>query len=87
MYNRPSDCHQTTMFGDLESMLDQNHPLYVLAKLIHWVLFENEFKKHYCKSNGSMAKPILRMVGLILLKHIRNVSDESVVDSTFIILL
>ncbi len=34
-----------------------------------------------------MAKPIRRMVGLILLKHIRNVSDESVVDSTFIILL
>lgn len=56
MYNRLSDCHQTTMFGDLESMLDQNHPLYVLAKLIHWVLFENEFKKHYCKSNCSMAK-------------------------------
>lgn len=50
MYNRPSDCHQTTMFGDLESMLDQNHPLYVLAKLIHWVLFENEFKKHFAKA-------------------------------------
>ena len=80
MYNRPSGCHQTSMFGDLESMLDQKHPLYVLAKLIHWELFEEEFKKHYCQNNGSMAKPIRRMVGLILLKHIRNVSDESVVE-------
>ena len=74
MYNRPSDCHQATIFGNLESMLDQKHPLYVLANLIHWELFEEEFK-----NNGSMAKPIRRMVGLILLKHIHNVSDESVV--------
>ena len=80
MYNRPSDCHQTSMFGDLESMLDQKHSLYVLANLIHWDIFEKEFKKHYCQNNGSMAKPIRRMVGLILLKHIRNVSDESVVE-------
>ena len=61
-------------------MLDQKHPLYVLAKLILWELFEEEFKKHYCQNNGSMSKPIRRMVGLILLKHIRNVSDESIVE-------
>lgn len=43
-------------------------------------MFEKEFRKLYCQNNGSMAKPIRRMVGLILLKHIRNVSDESVVE-------
>ena len=80
MYNIPTDCHQVSIFGDLESMLDQKYPLYVLANLIHWEVFEKEFKKHYCQNNGSMAKPIRRMVGLILLKHIRNVSDESVVE-------
>lgn len=80
MYNRPLDCHQTSIFGDLESMLDQKHPLYVLANLINWELFEEEFKKHYCQNNGSMAKPIRRMAGLIVLKHIRNVSGESVVE-------
>ncbi len=80
MYNRPTDSHQASMFGDLESMLDQKHPLYVLANLIHWDVFEKEFRKLYCQNNGSMAKPIRRMVGLILLKHIRNVSDESVVE-------
>lgn len=61
-------------------MLDQKHPLYVLSNLIHWETFEKEFKKHYCQNNGSMTKPIRRMVGLIILKHIRNVSDESVVE-------
>lgn len=80
MYNRPTDSHQTSMFGDLESMLDQKHPLYDLANLIHWDVFEKDFRKLYCQNNGSMAKPIRRMVGLILLKHIRNVSDESVVE-------
>ena len=43
-------------------------------------MFEKEFKKFYSQNNGSMAKPIRRMVGLILLKHIRDVSDESVVE-------
>ena len=32
------------------------------------------------KDNGRKAKPIRLMVGLIVLKHIRNVSDESVVE-------
>lgn len=34
----------------------------------------------YCPDNGRPAKPIRLMVGLLLLKHIRNVSDESVVE-------
>ncbi len=71
MYNKPTDCHQCRVFGDLESMLEERHPLYVLAGLIHWGTFEKEFKGLYCQNNGSMAKPIRRMVGLILLKHIR----------------
>ncbi|MGY4384648.1 hypothetical protein ACVWYN_001674 [Pedobacter sp. UYP24] len=30
--------------------------------------------------NGRPAKPIRLMVGLLILKHIRNISDESVVE-------
>jgi len=34
----------------------------------------------YCSDNGRPAKPIRLMVGLLILKHLRNISDESVVE-------
>ncbi|HEY9168042.1 MAG TPA: IS5 family transposase, partial [Lutibacter sp.] len=33
-----------------------------------------------CEDNGRPAKPIRLMVGLLILKHLRNISDESVVE-------
>lgn len=80
MYKKTIGNHQSSLFGDLESMLNQHHPLYVLANLIHWEVFDEEFKKHYSSRNGRPAKPIRLMVGLLVLKHIRNISDESVVE-------
>lgn len=44
-----------------------------------WNLFDREFSPLYCKDNGRPAKPIRMMVGLLILKHIRDISDESVV--------
>ncbi|PGH37929.1 MAG: hypothetical protein CRN43_18230, partial [Candidatus Nephrothrix sp. EaCA] len=38
------------------------------------------FSPLYCANNGRPAKSIRLMVGLLLLKHIRNVSDESIVE-------
>lgn len=43
-------------------------------------MFEREFSPLYCPNNGAVAKPIRLMVGLLLLKHIRDLSDESVVE-------
>jgi IS5 family transposase len=60
--------------------LNSKHPLYVLAHSIHWDLFENNFSKLYCQNNGRPAKPIRLMVGLLILKHLRNISDESIVE-------
>jgi IS5 family transposase len=51
-----------------------------LANQINWQLFEKSFKDLYCPDNGRPAKPIRRMVSLLILKHIRNLSDESVVE-------
>jgi IS5 family transposase len=42
-------------------------------------VFEKAFVKHY-SDEGRPAKPIRLMVSLLLLKHIRNLSDESVVE-------
>jgi len=72
--------NQTSLFLTLEDMLDQRHPLYILANKVNWQEFEDAFKTLYCEDNGRPAKPIRLMVGLLILKHIRNISDESVVE-------
>ena len=79
MYKSPSTAHQASLFWELESMLDPKHPLFKLANLVDWKMFEEEFSPLYCKDNGRTAKPIRLMVGLLILKHLRNVSDETVV--------
>ena len=79
MYNTPSKARQASLFWDFETMLDPKHPLFKLANIVDWNMFEESFAPLYCKDNGRKAKPIRLMVGLIILKHLRNVSDETVV--------
>ncbi len=66
-------------FG-LSDTLNSNHPLYILTHKIEWSIFDDAFSKYYCQNNGRPAKPIRLMVGLLILKHLRNLSDESVVE-------
>lgn len=66
-------------FG-LSDSLNPSHPLYILAHKIAWNTFEESFSKYYCQNNGRPAKPIRLMVGLLILKHLRNLSDESIVE-------
>ena len=80
MYTKPTRTKQQSLFFNLESQLNQKHPLYLLANKIDWNVFEEEFKELYCANNGRPAKPIRRMVGLLMLKHVRDVSDESIVE-------
>ena len=80
MYKSPSKVHQSSLFWDLETMLSPEKSLYKLANLIDWNVFEQSFTPLYSKDTGRMAKPIRLMVGLLILKHLRDVSDESVVE-------
>jgi IS5 family transposase len=64
----------------LSDTLDKNHTLIILANIISWTTFEDEFSRLYCADNRRPAKPIRLMVGLLMLKHLRNVSDESIVE-------
>lgn len=59
-------------------MLDSSDPLVALADAIDWNIFETEFAKFYSK-DGRPAKSIRLMVGLLLLKQLENLSDESIV--------
>ncbi len=53
-------------------------PLIALANTINWNIFDNKFEKYYSKE-GRPAKPIRLMVGLLLLKQLKNLSDEDIV--------
>ena len=59
-------------------MLDMTDPLIVLSDTINWNMFDREFEKYYSKE-GRPAKPIRLMVGLLLLKQLKNLSDEDIV--------
>ena len=79
MYKPSSNSRQASLFWDLETMLDSKHHLFKLANMVDWSLFENSFAPLFCADNGRPPKPIRLMTGLLMLKHLRNVSDEQVV--------
>ena len=72
--------HQMSIFEvALESFIDMNHELVLLSKQIDWEAVESEFAEYYCADNGRLSVPIRKMVGMMLLKNIYNLSDEGVV--------
>jgi len=80
MLNKKQSEQQLSFYSTLEEQLNHQHPLYILSNQIDWLFFENTFSKHYSADMGAPAKPIRLMVGLLILKHIRNLSDESIVE-------
>ena len=71
---------QISFYSTFEEQLNHSDPLYILANRIDWIVFEDAFKKHYSATQGKPAKPIRLMVSLLILKQLRNLSDESVVE-------
>lgn len=72
--------HQNNLFySDLLLQLDPNDPLILLSQQIPWSDFDQAFIQHYDTTQGRPAKPIRLMVGLLILKHLENLSDEQVV--------
>lgn len=80
MLSTPKHTPQLGLFHGLGDQLDQKHPLYQLANKINWSVFEDAFKKHYSEKMGKPAKPIRLMVSLLILKYVRNISDENLVE-------
>ena len=64
---------------NLIDQLNPKHPLLQLAKRIPWSYFDTEFAPLYSHT-GRPAKPLRLMVGLCILKHMENLSDERVVQ-------
>jgi IS5 family transposase len=80
MLAKKQGTNQLGFYSTYEEQLDHQHPLYLLAHQIRWYVFEESFRKHYSEKTGAPAKPIRLMTSLLILKHLRNISDESVVE-------
>ena len=63
----------------LERFINLEHELCILSKKIDWDSIEEDFSFYYSEI-GRPSVPIRRMIGLLLLKHIYNLSDEAIVD-------
>lgn len=63
--------------GFLQTRLDPEHRLVVLAESIDWESLEDALNSKYSKY-GRQAKRLRMMLGLHILKHLYNISDEQV---------
>lgn len=70
---------QSFLHPNLLDQLNPKHPLLQLAKQIDWSYFDREFGPLYSHL-GKPSKPIRLMVGLSILKHMENLSDEVLIQ-------
>ena len=77
----PDSAESLDMFRHrLENLINLQHGLCRLARLIDWSAFDREFGLLYSTRSGCPGKPTRLMVGLQYLKHIHGLSDEAVVQ-------
>lgn len=80
MLTTTTQAHQTSFFGeDLIHQLDPHDPLVLLANIIPWKDLEDALSVGYAIKQGRPSLPIRRLVGLLILKQLENLSDERVV--------
>ena len=76
----PLDQSQGELFlTELETIIDENHELARLAKLIDWEELEEYFGTQFSE-NGRPGKPTRLMVGLHYLKYAFDLSDQEVLS-------
>lgn len=71
--------HPQSGFFDITQQLDSRDPLLMLGHAIDWSLLEHSFASLY-SARGRQAKPVRLMCGLLILKQLYNLSDESIVE-------
>ena len=76
----PSKEEQNFLFNGLSEILNPDNKLYKLSHSFPWELIEKKFGSKY-SVHGRPAKPIRLMVSLLLLKHMFDKGDETVVSS------
>ena len=74
--NRQDDLFQSR----LSEILNPREPFFVLSHQLPWDYFEEEFSLLFSGYKGQPPKPIRLMVGLLMIQHMENLSDEAVVE-------
>lgn len=74
----PADQGQISFFNIVDQ-LDPCHPLIALGNTLAWSTLASLLEVHY-SNKGRAAKPIRLMSGLLMLKQLYDLSDESVVE-------
>lgn len=78
--SRPESSQLQLFQAQFEQLLNQDHPLVVLAGQIDWARFDAALADCYSPDQGAPAKAVRLLVGLHYLKHTFNESDESLVE-------
>ena len=78
-YERKTEKGSSLFEHPLNELLNTENPLLVLAEKIDWKFIEKNLSPLYSK-RGRPAHPIRLMAGLLMLKSLRNLSDEVLVD-------
>ncbi|MEM6846275.1 MAG: transposase [Bacteroidota bacterium] len=72
------DQNQTDMFTPLlKDFINMQHELLLLSDKIDWHKLEESLQDKY-SDRGTRAKPLRLMIGLLLLKRLYNLGDETV---------
>jgi transposase, IS5 family len=62
----------------LESIIDREHELVKMGRLVGWAELDVDLRTCYCADNGRPGEPIRLMAGLQFLKDMKGLSDEEV---------
>jgi IS5 family transposase len=76
--SRPRDDRQVDLFRPaLEEIIDLGHPLVRLAAEVDWAFVGTRFGAVYRPGPGQPPLPTRLIAGLLILKHMHNLSDEA----------
>ncbi len=80
MKGKLSNQNQRNLFRPiLKDIINPKYELAILSDRINWQDFEDSFSPFYSPT-GQRGTPIRTMVGLLLLKRIYNLGDETVIE-------
>ena len=75
---KPRDTRQKDLLRPpLDQIIDLKHPLVRLAQRIDWGFLESRFAAVCCRGAGQPGLPTRLVAGLMILKHMESLSDES----------
>jgi len=76
--SQPREERQRDLFRPaLEAIIDMGHPLVRLGQRIDWGFIERQLGGVYKPGSGQPPLPVRLMAGLLILKHMHNLSDEA----------